>query len=93
MKPFFYILIWCLIVLLAGIVGRYFFHLDFWLSSLIAGLTLVVNGLIAEWEDRKKGAGGQDLCAFEDCRLMAVLHSLKPIFYIYFHGEIRDNVR
>ena len=48
------ILIWAVISLLAGAVGSYFFKLSFWLSSLIAGMALIVNGLIAEWEDRDK---------------------------------------
>lgn len=48
------IMIWVAISLLAGAVGSYFFELSFWLSSLIAGMALIINGLIAEWEDRDK---------------------------------------
>jgi hypothetical protein len=42
-----YIMIWLAISLLGGIVGSYLFNLDFWVASLIAGLTLIVNGFIA----------------------------------------------
>lgn len=48
------ILIWAAVSLVAGAAGYYFFKLDFWLSSLIVGVALVVNGLIADWEDRNK---------------------------------------
>jgi hypothetical protein len=54
MKKIIPILIWAAISLMAGAVGSYFFKLNFWFSSLIAGMALVVNGLIAEWEDRDK---------------------------------------
>ncbi len=54
MKRGLYILIWLAISLLAGVVGNYLFKVDFWLASLIAGLALIVNGLIAEWEDRRR---------------------------------------
>lgn len=42
------------ISLIAGALGKYLFNLDFWLSALIAGVALVVNGLIADWEDRDR---------------------------------------
>jgi hypothetical protein len=48
------ILIWAAISLLAGAAGSYFFKLNFWWSSLIVGMALIVNGLIAEWEDRDR---------------------------------------
>jgi len=48
------IIIWLVIALLGGITGSYFFKLNFWWSSLITGIVLIVNGLIAEWEDRDK---------------------------------------
>lgn len=54
MKRGFYTLIWLAISLLAGVVGSYLFKVDFWIASLIAGLALIVNGLIAEWEDRRR---------------------------------------
>lgn len=47
-------LIWLAISLLAGVVGSYVFELDLWIASLIAGFALIVNGLIAEWEDRRR---------------------------------------
>jgi len=51
MKNRLYILIWFAISLLAGLAGSYLFNINFWTASLIAGLALIVNGLIAEWED------------------------------------------
>jgi hypothetical protein len=54
MKKIIPILIWAAISLLAGAVGSYFFNLSFWWASLIAGIALIVNGLIAEWEDRRR---------------------------------------
>jgi hypothetical protein len=46
MKRLFYILIWLVISLLAGVVGNYLFSVNFWIASLIAGLALIANGLI-----------------------------------------------
>ena len=54
MRKMIYILIWAAISLLAGAAGNYFVSLDFWWSSLIVGIALIVNGFIAEWEDRDK---------------------------------------
>jgi hypothetical protein len=54
MRKTVHILIWLVIVLLVGTAGSYFFKLNFWWSSLIVGIALIVNGLIATWEDRDK---------------------------------------
>jgi hypothetical protein len=54
MKRMLYTFIWLAISLLAGVLGNYLFNVDFWTASLIAGLALVANGLIAEWEDRRR---------------------------------------
>lgn len=54
MRRVMYTLIWLVISLLAGVAGSYFFNMNFWVTSLIAGLSLIVNGLIAEWEDRRR---------------------------------------
>ena len=45
-------LVWLVIALVVGVAGGFLFQLNFWVSSLVAGAALVVNGLIAEWEDR-----------------------------------------
>lgn len=45
-------LVWLAISLLAGAFGRYFFGLGFWSTALIVGLSLIANGLLADWEDR-----------------------------------------
>jgi hypothetical protein len=47
-----YPVVWLTISMLAGALGRYFFELEFWSATLIAGLALIANGLIATWEDR-----------------------------------------
>lgn len=47
-----YIIVWFAIVLIAGAAGSYFFNLNFWLAAGIAACALIVNGLIAQWEDR-----------------------------------------
>ena len=54
MKRMLYTLVWLAISLLAGVVGNYLFNVDFWIASLIAGLALIANGLVAEWEDRRR---------------------------------------
>ena len=54
MKRLVYTLIWLVISLLAGALGNYLFKVNFWVASLIAGVALIANGLIAEWEDRRR---------------------------------------
>ena len=53
MKRGVYVLIWLVVSLLVALVGQYFFKVNFWIASLIAGLALIANGLIADWEDRR----------------------------------------
>jgi hypothetical protein len=53
MQRIFYTLIWLAISLLTGAAGSYFFKVNFWVASFIVGLSLIANGLIAEWEDRR----------------------------------------
>ncbi|MBN8794179.1 hypothetical protein [Thermomonas alba] len=57
MKRVLYTLVWLAISLLAGTAGHYIFKVDFWIASLIAGLALIANGLIADWEDRRRDRG------------------------------------
>ncbi len=52
MRKVTHVLIWLVITIFVGAAGSYFFALNFWWSSFIAGIALVVNGMIAEWEDR-----------------------------------------
>ena len=54
MKRLLYTLIWLGVSLLAGVAGNYLFNVNFWVASLVAGVALIVNGLIAEWEDRRR---------------------------------------
>ncbi|MDG9930684.1 MULTISPECIES: hypothetical protein [unclassified Pseudomonas] len=53
MSRVFYTLIWLGMSLLAGLLGSHLFQIDFWIASLIAGLALLANGLLADWEDRR----------------------------------------
>ena len=54
MNRVFYTLIWLGMSLLTGLLGSRLFQIDFWLASLIAGLALLANGLLADWEDRRR---------------------------------------
>jgi hypothetical protein len=40
------------ISLLAGAFVSHFLGLGFWSITLIVGLSLIANGLLADWEDR-----------------------------------------
>ena len=51
MKKPLHLVVWFVIVLMAGAVGHHFFNVGFWIGALIAGVASIVNGLIAEWED------------------------------------------
>lgn len=52
MRRFSHIAIWCLISLVLGALGSYFFSLNFILTTAIAAVALTINGLIAEVEDK-----------------------------------------
>jgi general stress protein CsbA len=54
-----YPLIWLTIVAVAGLIARYAFNASFWIGAAIAAFSLVVNGLVIEWEDRQKGGWSQ----------------------------------
>jgi membrane protein implicated in regulation of membrane protease activity len=49
-----YTLIWLAISALVGALGAFFLHMNFWISAMIVGLSLIANGLLAEWEDRRR---------------------------------------
>ncbi len=53
MKRMIRLAIWIIISLLAGLIGSYLFDIKFLLSFSIAGVALIINGLIAELEDSK----------------------------------------
>ena len=54
-KRLFYIFIWLLICALVGSMAMYFFHLNFWVAVVITASALILNGVIAEIEDRMEG--------------------------------------
>ncbi|MBV8115413.1 MAG: hypothetical protein JO142_17390 [Burkholderiales bacterium] len=54
MKRALYTVVWLAISLLAGAMGSYLFNINFWVASLIAGVALIANGLIAELEDWRR---------------------------------------
>jgi hypothetical protein len=49
------LLIWLVIVAVLGAFAYYAFGINFWAAAIIAGLALIANGLLAEWEDRRPG--------------------------------------
>ena len=54
MKRLFPFLIWLLsCALLAGLLNV-LFDWSFWLSFMLIGLGLTVNGILADWEDRQE---------------------------------------
>lgn len=55
MRKFTHIAIWAFISIVAGTIGSWLFNVGFFLSSAIAAIALVVNGFVAEWEDRRRG--------------------------------------
>ena len=50
-----YFLIFLAISCLAGLGGIYVAHLNFWTGFSIGAGALVLNGVVAELEDRRKG--------------------------------------
>jgi hypothetical protein len=51
----FYAVIWLAISAAGGMVGSWLFGLSFFVGSALALGSLLVNGLIIEWEDRRDG--------------------------------------
>jgi hypothetical protein len=54
MRRVFEMTTWAAVCFLAGAAASHYWHLDFWLSSLIAGISLMLNGFLAEREDREQ---------------------------------------
>jgi hypothetical protein len=50
-----YTVIWLLICSAAGLVAARFFNLNFWVTFAITAGALLLNGLVAEIEDRRSG--------------------------------------
>jgi len=50
-----YLTIWVVICSVVGIVAAYFFNVGFWLAFLITAAALLLNGVVAEIEDRRPG--------------------------------------
>jgi len=51
-KRLLYIAIWLLICVLVGSIANYFFGLGFWVAFVITAVALILNGIVAEVEDR-----------------------------------------
>lgn len=47
-------IVFALICCVVGVVARYLLGMNFWIALGLAAASLLLNGLIAEWEDRKK---------------------------------------
>ena len=54
-KRLLYLLVWLLICGLAGLVAAMFFGLSFWVIFGITAGALLLNGIVAEIEDRRPG--------------------------------------
>jgi hypothetical protein len=54
-KRLLYIVVWISICGLAGLVAAHFFGLSFWVTFSITAAALVLNGILAEIEDRRPG--------------------------------------
>jgi hypothetical protein len=54
-KRLLYTVAWLAICSAAGGIAAYGFQLSFWITFAITAAALVVNGFIAEWEDRMPG--------------------------------------
>lgn len=54
-KYAFYLVAWLAICGSLAWVGAHFFELDYWLCFLITAAALVLNGIVAEVEDRMPG--------------------------------------
>jgi hypothetical protein len=48
-------LIWLGIAAVAGLLGHFIFDVSTWVGTGAALFSLVVNGLVIEWEDRQLG--------------------------------------
>jgi hypothetical protein len=49
------IAIWLVIAVMMGAIGSFLFDANFWVVAGLTVLSLAVNGLIIEWEDRQPG--------------------------------------
>ena len=54
-KRLLYMVVWISICGLAGLVAAHFFDLSFWVTFGITAAALVLNGVVAEIEDRATG--------------------------------------
>jgi hypothetical protein len=50
--------IWLGIATIAGAIGHFGFGANFWVVAGLAIMSLFVNGLVIEWEDRQPGGWG-----------------------------------
>ena len=53
MQWLFYAVLWLAISGAAGAIASWAFGLSFWAVALIVGVSLLANGLIAAWEERR----------------------------------------
>ena len=47
--------IWLVIAAVAGVIGWYVFAANFWVVAGLTILSLALNGLVIDWEDRQPG--------------------------------------
>jgi hypothetical protein len=42
-------------------IGAYVFRINFWLACVMVALALILNGILAEWGDRRRDKGDLQL--------------------------------
>jgi hypothetical protein len=55
MKRFLYLIVWLAIGAVIGLAAQTWAHIPFWGGFTIALISLFINGIIAEIEDRRPG--------------------------------------
>ena len=53
-RRFGYALAWLAISVCVGLIARFLFDASFVLTTIMAGVALTLNGMLAYWEDRGK---------------------------------------
>jgi hypothetical protein len=49
-----YFMVFAVICCVVGVVAKYLFGMSLWVAIGLAASSLLLNGLVGEWEDRKK---------------------------------------
>jgi hypothetical protein len=55
MKRFLYLIVWLAVAAVIGFAAQMVAHISFWIGFAIAAVSMFINGVIAEIEDRATG--------------------------------------